>query len=100
MYHGYPEEIVSDRDPRFVSKFLLALHKLTGCRPALSTSYHPQTDGQTERTNRILEDYLKHYVREHEEDWESHLPEAELTYNKRLPTIMGFRHPLIPPLFG
>jgi transposase InsO family protein len=86
MYHGYPEEIVSDRDPRFVNKFMEALYKLTGCRPALSTSYHPQSDGQTERVNRILEDYLKHYVREHEKDWESHLPEAEFAYNN------GYQH--------
>ena len=61
-YHGFPEELVSDRDPKFVSKFMDILLNLTGCKPARSTAYHPQFDGQTERVNRILEDYLKHYV--------------------------------------
>jgi hypothetical protein len=89
MYHGYPEEIVSDRDPRFVSKFMKALHELTGCRPALSTAFQPQTDGQTERTNRILGDYLKHYVADHGRDWDSYLPEAEFAYNNSWQTSIN-----------
>jgi hypothetical protein len=60
--HGFPREIVSDRDPRWAGKFCQELFKLTGCRSALSTAFHPQSDGQTERINRILEDYLRHYV--------------------------------------
>ena len=89
MYHRYPEEIISDRDPRFVSKFMKALHELTGCRPALSTAFHPQTDGQTERTNRILGDYLKHYVADHGRDWDSYLPEAEFAYNNSWQTSIN-----------
>jgi Integrase zinc binding domain len=80
-YHGFPEEIVSDRDPRFVSKMMDLLLSLTGCKPARSTAYHPQTDGQTERTNRILKDYLKHYCHGKGGEWEEHLAEAEFAYN-------------------
>ena len=80
-YHGFPEEIVSDRDPKFVSKFMDTLLNLTGCRPARSTAYHPQTDGQTERVNRILEDYLKHYVWDKPREWEDYLAVAEFAYN-------------------
>lgn len=57
------------------------LLSLTGCKPARSTAYHPQTDGQTERTNRILKDYLKHYCHGHGGEWEDHLAEAEFAYN-------------------
>jgi hypothetical protein len=62
-------------------KFSQALFELTGCRSALSTAFHPQTDGQTERVNRILEDYLRHYVGPRKTDWDKHLPEAEFAYN-------------------
>jgi hypothetical protein len=60
--HGFPREIVSDRDPRWVGKVCQELFRLTGCRSALSTAFHPQSDGQTARITRILEDYLRHYV--------------------------------------
>jgi hypothetical protein len=80
-YHGFPEELVSDRDPKFVSKFMDILLNLTGCKPARSTAYHPQSDGQTERVNRILEDYLKHYVWDKPQEWENHLAVAEFAYN-------------------
>lgn len=80
-YHGFPEELVSDRDPRFVNKLMDHLLSLTGCKPARSTAYHPQTDGQTERTNRILKDYLKHYCTGQAGSWEEHLAEAEFAYN-------------------
>jgi len=79
--HGFPMEIVSDRDPRWVNKFCAELFKLTGCRNALSTAFHPQTDGQTDRVNRILEDYLRHYVTGRHTDWDVHLCEAEFVYN-------------------
>jgi hypothetical protein len=51
VYHGYPEEIVTDRDPPFVNQCVKALHTLAGCKPALSTAYHPQSDVQTEPIN-------------------------------------------------
>ena len=57
--HGVPKKIVSDRGPQFTSKFWEKLHKLLDTRLNFSLAYHPQTDGQTERTNQILEDMLR-----------------------------------------
>lgn len=71
--HGMPLGIVSDRDSKFVSHFWSELWKLMGTRLYMSTAYHPETDGQTERINRILEDYIRHYVEDMHDDWDSHL---------------------------
>ena len=60
--HGVPSKIVSDRDLRFTSAFIREFCSLVGARQAMSTPYHPQTDGQTERVDRVLEDMLRHYV--------------------------------------
>ena len=57
--HGVPESIVSDQDPRFASKFWIALQAALGTRLHFSTAFHPQTDGQSERTIQTLEDMLK-----------------------------------------
>jgi transposase InsO family protein len=57
--HGAPTSIVSDRGMQYVSKFWKSLHKAIGTRLDYSTAYHPQTDGQTERVNQILEDMLR-----------------------------------------
>jgi len=62
--HGIPSSIVSDRDPRFTSKFLESLQAALGTKLRLSSAYHPQTDGQTERTIQSLEDLLRAYVLE------------------------------------
>ncbi|POM74134.1 Pol protein, partial [Phytophthora palmivora] len=58
-YHGLPETIVSDRDPRFTGAFWDTLFQLLGTKLTMSTADHPQTDGQTERVNRVLEDTLR-----------------------------------------
>ena len=60
--HGLPRELVSDRDPRFTSKLWQALMNRLGVSTAMSSAYHPQTDGNTERVNRVLEDMLRHFI--------------------------------------
>jgi hypothetical protein len=79
--HGLPATIISDRDQRWSGTFWRALTNQLGTRLALSTSYHPQTDGQTERTNRTLEEMLRAYVNEQQDNWESLLPLMQFAYN-------------------
>ncbi|CAM8886540.1 unnamed protein product [Rhodiola kirilowii] len=82
--HGIPRSIVSDRDSVFMSTFWQQLFKLQGTQLMHSSAHHPQMDGQSEVTNRLLEDYLCCYVSEHQRDWAELLPWAELHYNTAL----------------
>jgi hypothetical protein len=79
--HGAPVSIVSDRGTQWTSRFWQSLHKSIGTRLDYSTAYHPQTDGQTERVNQILEDMLRACVLKYGIDWEKSLPHAEFSYN-------------------
>jgi hypothetical protein len=79
--HGVPKTIVSDRGPQFVSKFWEELHKALGTKLLHSLAYHPQTSGQTERVNQILEDMLRACVLEFPQKWDDCLPLAEFSYN-------------------
>jgi transposase InsO family protein len=79
--HGVPKTIVSDHGPQFVSKFWEELHKSLGTKLLHSTAYHPQTSGQTERVNQILEDMLRACVLEFPQKWDDCLPLAEFSYN-------------------
>ena len=79
--HGVPAGIVSNRDPRFVSRFWISLQKAMGTQLKFSTAYHPQTDGQTERTIQTLEDMLRSCVLEFQGSWDQHLPLIEFSYN-------------------
>jgi transposase InsO family protein len=72
---------VSDRGPQFVSKFWEELHKSLGTKLLHSSTYHPQTSGQTERVNQILEDMLRACVLEFPQKWDECLPLAEFLYN-------------------
>jgi hypothetical protein len=79
--HGLPTQIVSDRDPRFTSKFWRALMERLGVSQAMSSAFHPQTDGDTERVNRVLEDMLRHYVDPTQANWDTLLPLIEFAIN-------------------
>lgn len=79
--HGLPTDIVSDRGVLFTSKFWRSLCSMLDIQQRLSTAYHPQTDGQTERTNQTLEQYLRIFVNYDQDDWEEWLPLAEFVYN-------------------
>jgi len=80
-FHGLPTDIVSDRDSRFTSETWKGFLELLGIRPRMSTAFHPQTDGQTERLNQTIEAYLRAFVAKEQDDWVSVLPMAEFTYN-------------------
>ena len=79
--HGVPVSIVSDRDPRFTTHFWKSFQKAMGTRLTMSTAFHLQTDGQSERTIQILEDMLRACVLDHKGSWEEHLPLVEFAYN-------------------
>jgi hypothetical protein len=79
--HGVPKTIVSDRGPQFVSKFWEELHKSLGIKLLHSSAYHPQTSGQTERVNQILEDMFWACVLEFPQKWDECLPLVEFSYN-------------------
>ncbi|MBW0593313.1 hypothetical protein O181_133028, partial [Austropuccinia psidii MF-1] len=79
--HDLPSKIVSDRGPLYVSSFWTNLCQQLKISRDLSAYYHPETDGQTERVNQILEQYLQMYVSSHQDDWNTWLPLAEFAYN-------------------
>ncbi|GJV72893.1 putative reverse transcriptase domain-containing protein [Tanacetum coccineum] len=79
--HGIPVSIISDRDSHFTSRVWQSLHKALGTQLDLSTAYHPQTDGQSERTIQTLEDMLRAYVIDFRNGWDRHLPLVEFSYN-------------------
>jgi len=81
--HGLSEILISDRDPRFTSQFFTAICQHLGIKQAMSTAFHPQTDGQTERTNRTLEEMLRHYVSPTQDDWDLKLHCAEFAVKKK-----------------
>ena len=79
--HGIPQDIVSDRGPIFTSKFWRAFCSGLGVKLNFSTAYHPQSDGQTERVNQVLEQYLRMFVNYQQDNWSQMLYKAEFTYN-------------------
>jgi transposase InsO family protein len=80
--HGLPRKVISDRDVRFTGKFWQELHRLVQTKLAMSSSFHPQTNGQTERANRTLEEMLRHYVSYRQDDWCEKLAYLEFAYNR------------------
>ncbi|KAL0561633.1 hypothetical protein IC582_002073 [Cucumis melo] len=87
--HGVPVSIVSDRDARFTSKFWKGLQTAMGTRLDFSTVFHPQTDGQTELLNQVLEDMLRACALEFPGSWDSHLHLMEFAYNNSYQATIG-----------
>src|SRR5258708_6988565 len=85
-HHGLPEEVISDCRSTFVSNFSCELAALLGVKLTPSTSYHLQTDGQTERVNQEIEAYLWVFMSHRQDDWADWLPLVEFAYNNKVHT--------------
>ncbi|CAI7901147.1 unnamed protein product, partial [Closterium sp. NIES-54] len=102
--HGIPTTLISDRDPKLTSKFWKELMSLMGTRLAISSAYHPQTNGQTERLNQIVEQLLRVACKDDIDKWDLHLQVLEFAYNNAKHAATGEtpfflyygRHPLTP----
>jgi len=102
--HGMPHSIISDRDGRFTSDFWQALFDILGCSLRMSSSYHPQTDGQSERTIQVLLQMIRATCRIHNEKWDLIIPLLEFPYNNAVhcsthmtPFYMNYaQHPHVP----
>ncbi|WVZ63495.1 hypothetical protein U9M48_013122 [Paspalum notatum var. saurae] len=79
--HSVSKRIISDRGSQFTSRFWEQLHDSLDTKLRFNTAYHPQTDGQTESTNQILEDMLRAYAIQYGTSWDKCLPYAEFSYN-------------------
>ena len=103
--HGLSKEFITDRDSRFTSAFWKGVTELIGTRHVMSSSFHPQTDGQTERVNQTLETYLRHFVSGQLNDWDTLLSRAEFAHNAAFHSSVGQTpfflnhgfHPRTPP---
>jgi len=84
--HGLPESVVSDRGPQFVAELTKELNWMLGIKTKLSTAFHPQIDGQTERMNQELEQYLQLFVEHRQKDWPEWLAAAEFAVNNKVYT--------------
>lgn len=87
--YGLPDSIVSDRDPKFTSKFWKRLMELCGVKLKMSSSRHPQSDGSSEIMNRMIENYLRCYCNYHQDNWDELLPSAEFAYNSSISQDLG-----------
>ena len=102
--HGMPTSIISDRNSRFTSAFWKNLFQMVGTELSMSTAFHPQTDGQTERTNRTVEDMLRSYCDDHQRNWDTLLTPVEFAINNASQASTGSspfflnygRHPTVP----
>jgi hypothetical protein len=87
--HGMPKVLVSDRDVKFTSHFWGAFFDAVGTTLKMSTAYHPETDGQTERVNQVMEDMLRMYCLEEPSKWYEYLPLVEFAYNNTHHSSLG-----------
>ena len=88
--HGKPRKFISDRGGQYKSMFSDEFYRLTGIEHNPSTAYHPQTDGQTERINQEIEQYLRLFINYHQSDWADWLALAEFSYNDKQHSATGF----------
>ena len=88
--HGIPTCIISDRDVRFTSSWWTEFIKLIGSKAAMTTSYHPQANGQAENTNRTMETILRAYIEPRQQDWDEHLAAAEFAINDSIHASTGY----------
>jgi hypothetical protein len=88
-YHGVPHTLISDRDVRFRSEFWRRAMEIWGIKHCMSTAKHPQTDGQTENANGVLEDTLRHFVGPYQSNWDKLLPSAEFAMNNAVNVSTG-----------
>jgi len=82
--HSLPESIISDRGPQFAAGLMRELNEMLGIKSKLSTAFHPQTDGQTERVNQELKQYLRMFIDHRQEQWPEWLGTAEFAYNNKV----------------
>jgi len=85
--HGLPESVVSDRGPQFAVELTKELNRMLGIKTKLSMVFHPQTDGQIERMNQKLEQYLRFFIENRQKDWPEWLAAAEFTVNNKVHTV-------------
>ena len=87
--HGVSISIVSDRDPRFTSRFWHSLQKVLGTKLSFSTAFYPQTDGQLEKVIQVLEDLLRACALDLKGNWDDYLPIVEFAYNNSFQASIG-----------
>lgn len=86
--HGLPTRTISDRGPQFTAAFTTEVYRLLEIKAAKTTAYHPQADRQMERVNQELEQYLRLFVSERQDDWVDLLPMAEFQYKNHIHSSM------------
>ena len=82
--HGLPESVVSDRGPQFVAELTKELNRMLEIKTKLSTAFHPQTNGQTEKMNQELEQYLQFFIEHRQKDWPEWLAAVEFAINNKV----------------
>ena len=87
--HGIPHTIMSDRGSAFTSRYWKSFQDALGTQLDFSSAFHPQTDGQTERVNQVMEDMLRVCVLDFQGSWDEHLPLVEFAYNNSYQATIG-----------
>ena len=106
--HGMPRVLITDRDPRFTNRFWKHLMASLDCNHLMSTAYHPQTDGQSERTIRIVKDMIRSFCNKRGSDWDTLLVPLEFAYNNSFQSstqnvpfyLNNGRLPIIPEILA